>query len=126
MIDVKELTVQDLKDIEKLQKFRKEAERLYNIVIKSQKVPLIPDYKNKYTIWNDGNNAEYLELKDGEWIWEARYLHQRYDVPINLEEIYNMLVRAYEHERNENPFCNTNKEAINYFTTYVNRLYEKR
>lgn len=122
MIDLRELTVQDLKDIEKLQEFRKEAARLYNIVIKNQKVSLIPDNQNKYTIWDDGNNAEYLELKDGKWIWEARYLHQKYDVPINLEEIYNMMVRAYEHERNKNPFSNTNKEAINYFTVYVNRL----
>lgn len=126
MIDLSELTVQDLKDIEKLQEFRKEAERLYNIIIKTQRVPLILDNQNRYTIWNDGNNIEYLELREGEWIWEARYLHQSYDVPINLEKIFNMMVRAYENAEYKNTARNIEKEAIDYFTTYTNNLLRKK
>lgn len=126
MIDLSELTVQDLKDIEKLQEFRKETERLYNIIIKIQRVPLILDNQNRYTIWNDGNNIEYLELREGEWIWEARYLHQSYDVPINLEKIFNMMVRAYENAEYKNTARNIEKEAIDYFTTYTNNLLRKK
>lgn len=43
MINLNDLTVEDLKDIEELQKFRKESQRLYDIVVNNQKVPLILD-----------------------------------------------------------------------------------
>lgn len=51
MINLNDLTVEDLKDIEELQKFRKESQRLYNIVVNNQKVPLILDDKNRYKLW---------------------------------------------------------------------------
>ena len=109
-----------------MQEFRKEAERLYNIIINTQRVPLILDNQNRYTIWNDGNNVEYLELKEGEWIWEARYLHQSYNVPINLEKIFHMMVCAYENAEYKNVSRNIEKEAIDYFTAYTNNLLRKK
>lgn len=128
MINLNDLTVEDLKDIEELQKFRKESQRLYNIVINNQKVPLILDDKNRYKLWDDTNNAEYLALINGEWVWQARYLHQKYDVPINVEKIYKIMVCAYEMEKDitKRGFANGNKEAIGYFTAYVNKLIIKQ
>lgn len=128
MINLNDLTVEDLKDIEELQKFRKESQRLYNIVINNQKVPLILDDKNRYKLWGDTYNAEYLALINGEWVWQARYLHQKYDVPINVENIYKIMVCAYEMEKDttKRGFTNGNKEAIGYFTTYVNKLIIKQ
>ena len=67
MIDLMELTAEDLADIEVLQKFRKESEKLYRAVVNNQRVPLILDEMNRYKLWDDSNNAEYLTLKDGEW-----------------------------------------------------------
>ena len=69
MIDLMELTAEDLADIEVLQKFRKESEKLYHAVVNNQKVPLILDEMNRYKLWDDSNNAEYLTLQDGGWIW---------------------------------------------------------
>lgn len=128
MINLNDLTVEDLKDIEELQKFRKESQRLYNIVVNNQKVPLILDDKNRYKLWDDTNNAEYLVLIDGEWVWQARYLHQKYDVPINVEKIYKIMVCAYEMEKDitRRGFANSSKEAIYYFTSYVNKLIDKQ
>lgn len=128
MINLNDLTVEDLKDIEELQKFRKESQRLYNIVINNQKVPLILDDKNRYKLWDDTNNAEYLALIDGEWVWQARYLYQKYDVPINVEKIYKTMVCAYEMEKDitKRGFANGNKEAISYFIAYVNKLITKQ
>lgn len=128
MINLNDLTVEDLKDIEELQKFRKESQRLYNIVVNNQKVPLILDDKNRYKLWDDTNNAEYLTLIDGEWVWQARYLHQKYDVPINVEKIYKTMVYAYETEKDitKRGLANGNKEAISYFTAYVNKLINKQ
>lgn len=124
MINLMDLTVEDLKDIEQLQKFRKEAEELYHTVIKNQTVPLILDNMNRYKLWDDSNNATYLALVEGTWIWQARYLHQTYDIPIDIEGIYRMMVRGYEHRKDESKrgFVNNNEDAIKYFKSYVDGL----
>ena len=124
MIDLMELTAEDLADIEVLQKLRKEAERLYRVIVNNQKVPLILDDQNRYKLWDDGDNAEYLALKDGEWVWQARYLHQTYDVPINKEKIYRIMVSGYQQRKDESKrrFANTYDEAIDYFKSYVSKL----
>lgn len=125
MINLNDLTVEDLKDIEELQKFRKESQRLYDIVVNNQKVPLILDDENRYKLWDDTNNAEYLTLINGEWVWQARYLHQKYNVPINVEKIYKIMVHAYEMEKKKT-LTNDNKKAINYFTSYVDKLIDRQ
>lgn len=124
MIDLMELTAEDLADIEVLQKLRREAEKLYRVVVNNQKVPLILDNQNRYKLWDDSNNAEYLALKDGEWIWQARYLHQTYDVPINMEKIYRMMVSGYQQRKDESKrgFVNNYDAAIKYFKSYVSKL----
>ena len=124
MIDLMELTAEDLADIEVLQKLRKEAEKLYRAVVNNQRVPLILDDMNRYKLWDDSNNAEYLTLKDGEWIWQARYLHQSYDVPINKEKIYRIMVSGYQQRKDKSMigFTNTYDEAIDYFKSYVSKL----
>lgn len=124
MVDLIDLTVEDLKDIEKLQEFRREAESLYSTVVNNQLVPLVLDNQNRYTLWDDTNNAEYLSLSDGKWVWQARYLHQKYDVPIDINSIYRMLVCGYEHEKDESKrgYVNNCKDAIGYFRSYVTKL----
>ena len=124
MIDLMELTAEDLADIEVLQKFRKEAEKLYRVVVNNQKVPLVLDDMNRYKLWDDSNNAEYLALKDGEWFWQARYLHQTYDVPINMEKIYKMMVGGYQQRKDESKrgIVNNYADAIKYFKSYVSKL----
>ena len=124
MIDLMSLTAEDLRDIEILQKFRIEAENLYRTVVKNQTVHLVLDDMNRYKLWDDSNNAEYLALKDGEWIWQARYLHQTYDVPINMEKIYKMMVSGYQQRKDESKrgLKNTYEEAIEYFKSYVRTL----
>ena len=48
MVNLMDLTIEDLKDIEELQKFRREAESLYRTVTKNQTVPLVLDNYNRY------------------------------------------------------------------------------
>lgn len=124
MIDLMSLTSEDLRDIEVLQKFRIEAENLYRTVVKNQTVPLILDNMNRYKLWDDSINAEYLALIDGNWIWQARYLHQTYDVPIDVEGIYRIMVRGYEQRKDDSKrgFTNNNEDAIKYFKSYVTKL----
>lgn len=123
MVNLMDLTTEDLKDIEELQKFRKEAESLYHTVTKNQYVPLILDNHNRHKVWGDSNNAEYLVLKDNKWVWEAIYLHQHYIVPIDVEGIYKMMIRGYEHRKDESKrgLVNENEDAIKYFKSYVGR-----
>ena len=123
MINLEDLTTDDLKDIEELQKLKKESEDLYFKAL-NQKAPLYLDDKNRFKVWSDSNNTEYLELKDGIWYWQARYLNQTYDVPIEKERLYKMHVMAYEFGKQHKGSClaNKDKEALSYFRSYVSRI----
>lgn len=42
--------------------------------------------KDTIELWHDSYNAEYL-THDG--IWQARYLHQQYDVKVDVDTVFN-------------------------------------
>lgn len=43
--------------------------------------------EKRLTVWNDGNNAEYL-THDG--LWQARYLHQSYNVQVTVDDVFSV------------------------------------
>ena len=47
-----------------------------------------------------------------------------YDVPINKEKIYRIMVSGYQQRKDEckRGFANTYDEAIDYFKSYVSKL----
>ena len=108
--DLKELTIEEFLTSE-----LKETDCLLMYSAKEKKIKAVNIPRN---------NAEYLVLKDNKWVWEAIYLHQHYIVPIDIEGIYRMMIRGYEHRKDESKrgFVNENEDAIKYFTSYVKRL----
>ena len=126
MINIFELTVEELTMLEELQKLRKTAEHLYTTVIKNQSVPLILGDNNEVCIWRDNNATEYLIKTSDGWIWQAKYRndHHTYTVPINVEKIYALMLTGYKQELNatNNNETNMTNKTIDYFTTYVKRL----
>ena len=71
---LKSLSAEDLRKIKEYQVLLADAENAVKAVVARHKFSLFQD---KIVLYNDGNNAEYLTC-DG--VWQARYLHQKYDV----------------------------------------------
>lgn len=75
-----------LKDLYPLAKKAIEAEKLI------KETYLFPIGQNSIEIWHDEHNAEYI-THDG--IWQARYLHQSYNVECTAESIFDYMKAAY-------------------------------
>lgn len=48
--------------------------------------------EERITIWKDQYNAEYLTH---EGVWQARYLHQTYDIKCSEDEIFKYFIAEY-------------------------------
>ena len=123
-IDINDLSGEQIKELGTLAELKSKADRLYEAVIKYQKVPL---YSNECTIWEDDHNREYLKHNGNKWMWIAEYLHQYYEISIDREEIFQVLKSSHEFAAQNVNTCYRNKykEAIEYFTAYVTKLEDK-
>lgn len=82
---------------------------------------------DKIEVWHDDYNAEYL-THDG--VWQARYLHQTYDVKCTAEEIFKffradyLISNGYEKEFNGNyrTEAGEKKEVCGYFRCFVKNI----
>ena len=79
---------------------------------------------------DDGHNKEFLTHSG---VWQARYLHQKYDVQIDAEEIMQMQLAAYAVEKG---ICPATYEGMNtkegrlamtdrYFMAFVRKTRER-
>lgn len=123
-MDINNMSANEIEALEKYIEFKNEAKELYNTVIKNQKISLLPDFKGRHIVWDDTNNQEYLKQENGKWWWVAAYLHQHYEVPIDIEGIFQMMKFGYEWSINSEKrgYVNTNQDAIGYFRSYVRKL----
>ena len=110
---LKSMTADDLKRIEVYRELLKKAESAVESVIGAYKFDI---FQEKITIRNDGNNAEYL-THDG--IWQARYLHQRYDVKITVESVFDIFKEEYEHNLKRDGRVNDKASSASYFRYFV-------
>jgi hypothetical protein len=124
MADLNSLSGEQIKELATFAKFKSEADRLYETIMEYQKMPL---YCDECTIWKDEHNREYLKHSGDKWVWIAAYLHQHYEVPIDREAIFQTLKNNYlfEAEHKNTCYANKDKEAMEYFTSYVKKLEEK-
>lgn len=116
---LKSLTAEDLRRIEVYQKLLKEAEEAVKAVIGKYKFDIC---QAKITLWSDGNNAEYLTHNG---VWQARYLHQRYDVPITVDDVFDVFKEAYEHNLKNTGRVNIKADSAGYFRSFVSKCKEK-
>ena len=127
-MDIDKLSVKQIERFQKLIELKDEAKELYYMVVNNQKVKLLPDYKDRFILWDDSNNQEYLKYENNNWAWVASYLHQHYEVTIDLDSIYQQLVRAYEWQNNPDKrgYTNNDEDAIRYFSAYARGLVNKK
>ena len=113
---LKSLKSDDLRRIEVYQKFLKEAEEAVKLVIEKYKFSI---FEEKITLWNDGNNAEYLTHNG---VWQARYLHQTYDINITVDEVFDVFKEEYELKNNGR--VNNKAESASYFRAFISNIKE--
>lgn len=112
---LKSLSPDDIKRIEIYSKLLKDAEAAVKVIKAAYKFSI---GENKITVFNDGNNFEYL-LHEG--IWQARYLHQTYDVAINVDAIFDVYKEEYERSLKPSSTRNLKAESASYFRSFVLR-----
>ena len=87
--------------------------------------------ENTIEVWSDDYNAEYL-THDG--VWQARYLHQTYDVKCSPNEIYQLfrgeyLIQNGYAEEIGSDGCLTEegkqKQIAGYFRSFIRRSKQK-
>lgn len=82
---------------------------------------------DRVEVWHDDYNHEYL-THDG--VWQARYLHQTYDVKCTVEEIYNYFRAEYlvdngfvgEFDGSRYTEAGRMKAICSYFRAFVQKL----
>jgi hypothetical protein len=108
--NLESLTAEEIKNILELNRLRAEAEADFGLIKSKIKFKI---GEGRVTIWNDGNNAEYV-THDG--VWQARYLHQTYDVDCSIEGIFKSYKEAY--------FNKNTTTSAGYFRSFVRGLRE--
>lgn len=86
--------------------------------------------EDKIELWHDEYNHEYL-THDG--VWQARYLHQTYDVKCTAEEIFEymkaeyLIDKGFVPEIKESRFTaeGAKRQIYRYFSSFVNKLEVK-
>lgn len=114
---IESLTPDDIACIEDMQKLLKDATDYAN-KIKNSFIFRIGEKRK--TVWEDTHNAEYLTING---IWQARYLHQTYDVKCDRDSIFDVLREEYI--VNHSPFtCKVNNkaESARYFKSFIKRI----
>ncbi len=112
---LKSLSAEDLCKIKQYQVLLADAENAVKAVVARHKFSLFQD---KIVLYNDGNNAEYL-TRDG--VWQARYLHQKYDVKITVEDIFDVYKEEHEHKLLNTNTVNNKADSAGYFRNFVKR-----
>lgn len=126
MVDIKkikELTPKEVEVVCAVQELIRPAEEMAELVREAYRFRF---GESKICVWNDGSNEEWLTY---EGKWQARYLHQEYDIACTKESIFNYLVAEYIVENNlhEDAFnivkvdLEDQAKAFGYFREFIER-----
>lgn len=122
------MNIQEVEDLEKMVEMKNKAKELFRLISAKQKLPLFPNSKGRYVVWDDGNNQHYFVKEDGNTYWVADYLHQYYKILVSENGIFNTLLSGYnfDKEPKNNGYVNKDKDAMKYFESYVKYSIDKQ
>lgn len=125
MIDlakINTLTADEVLVVNGLQKVAEEAKKASELIHKTYRCFGIGE--EKIEVWSDEYNAEYLTY-DG--VWQARYLHQTYDVKCTPDGIFEYFKSEYlVSEGYADDYENEEKAHIcKYFRTFLKKTEAK-
>ena len=115
------LTPEELVILDDLKELAKDAIEAAKLINEAYTFKIGQD---KVVVWEDSYNHEYV-TNDG--IWQARYLHQTYDVKSTSHEIYKLLKNEYIYRNNHNKdkYYRDQAEIAGYFRTFINKTKER-
>ena len=129
-MNVLEMKVDEILMVNGLAEVAKEAKESAEIISKAY-AKAFGIKEDKIVVWNDAYNAEYL-THDG--IWQARYVHQTYDVECTADGIFDYLKADYLIQNGyASPYMEDScylspegakQEVVRYFRVFVNRAKE--
>ena len=125
MEKINNLTADEVLIVNGLQAVAKEAKEHVALIHKTYNCFGIG--KDTIELWHDSYNAEYL-THDG--IWQARYLHQQYDVKVDVATVFDyyraewLVNNGYVDEYNASYLTDYGKKKFicGYFRSFVRRI----
>jgi len=98
---VEEITYEEVADLEKNIELKDKAKKIMNDFVDNVKLD-IKGYKGegRFEYWSDAHNSIYIDLKDDNFYFRCRFLHESYDVEITFNGIFQALKnnnRGVEH-----------------------------
>lgn len=95
MMNINELSVEDLAKLQEQQLIAKKAEEILDGAINSISLPL-KSYKNGiFIIWSDSHNRIYITQDGDEFAYNCDFLHEQYRVRLNKQAIYAGIKSGY-------------------------------
>lgn len=120
MKKIMELTPDEVMAVAKLQELAKQAKEEAELIYNTYNNFRIGEAKIQ--VWTDGTNYEYLTYTG---IWEARYLHQSYDVVCTPEGIFDILKAKY-FASFEDDILDEKAQSASYFEAFISRTKDKK
>ena len=117
MSRVYDLTAKELEIALKLNEIKQEATQAVKKIKEAYRCFGIK--QEKIEVWSDVHNAEYLTY-DG--VWQARYLHETYDVECTVERVYELLKLEYLMQIGEMEMDYQIDGTVRNFRSFINRI----
>ncbi|MBQ9267740.1 MAG: hypothetical protein IJ217_05665 [Clostridia bacterium] len=112
------LTTDELAIMPKLISLAKEAQDAAKLVRESISFKIGEERAEVYRD-RDGNNFEYVTVQG---VWQARYLHQKYDILCDAESIFKLYTHAYLYEVSKDMNLYEESLIAGYFKSFIHRL----
>jgi len=85
---------QETIELERNIKIKNKAQEIVQGFKKTVKLDLTTKKGNRFTIWADSHNANYVEIEEEEIIFIGDYLSQNMSIPISYSSIFNAIARG--------------------------------
>lgn len=109
------LTCQDIEQILVYRNLLEKAKRDVEAIKEAYRFRIGED---KVTVWKDEHNAEYITHGG---VWQARYLHQTYDLPVTVDAVFDAYKAEYEKKKHPGGLVNNLADSARYFRSFAQK-----
>lgn len=86
---------EETKKLEQNIKIKNEVDEVYQKFLDNISLK-VKNYKDgRFIHWQDSHNAIYFALIDGEFVFQCRFLHEKYNVIINKKHLFKYIKEDY-------------------------------
>lgn len=92
---IQELTYEQVIEMEENIRLKNKAEEICTNFMKNVKLDLTTFKDGRFIIWSDSHNAKYLRIDGDKFVYECRFLHEKYNVEVTPSAIFSALKKKY-------------------------------